>query len=392
MILQPPETAKLPNTLLFSEEEISLSEITSTLYQNKRAIFRVTAVLALLATATALLLPVKYSAECVILTPQQSQSSLSTMAQLAGIGGGANLSGLSLLTGLGLHNSTDLYVGILQSRTIADTIIAKFNLKSVYKKRDLYATRKQLVRNTSIKASRDTLIHIRVEDGDAKRAAELANSYAEELSTQNARVALTEASQRRLFFEGQLVKEKDALANAESALRDVEQFTGLIAPGGQADAMIRSVSQLHAEILSKKAQLEAMKTFVADENPRFQSVKRQINVLEGELANLEQGSHVAGVPEIPVGQIPQASLEYIRKYRDVKYHESLFEIMAKQYEAARMDEARAAPLVQVIDRAVVPERKSWPPRTILVLTATAAGAMSASIWTLLSARRQRRMA
>ena len=391
MNAQHHETAKLPDTLRFPEGELSLSQIASSIYQNKRVVLRVTAVFALLATVTAFLIPVKYSAECVILTPQQSQSSLSAMAQLAGVGG-ANLSGLSLLTGLGWHNPTDLYVGILQSRTIADSIITKFNLKNVYKKRDLYSTRKQLARNTSIKASRDTLIHIRVEDGDARRAAQLANSYAEELSTQNARVALTEASQRRLFFEGQLVKEKDALANAETALKDVEQFTGLIAPSGQADAMIRSVSQLHAEILSKKAQLAGLKTFVTDENPRFQSVKKEINTLEGELANLEQGSHIAGIPEVPVGQIPQASLEYIRKYRDVKYHESLFEILAKQYEAARMDEARAAPLVQVVDQAVVPERKSWPPRTILVLTATAAGAVLASIWTLLNARRQRPMA
>ena len=387
-----PTQSPAASKLLFPRDEISLSEMASAVHRQRKWILRMTAGLAVAATVIAFLLPVKYSAECVILTPQQAQPSLAAMAQLAGVGaGGAGVSGLSLLAGLGLHNTTDLYVGILQSRTIADSLISKYNLKSVYGERDLYATRKHLARDTTIKASRDTLIHIRVEDRDPRRAAQLANAYVEELSQENTKVALTEASQRRLFFEGQLEKEKDSLANAETAMRDVQQFTGLIAPGGQAEAMIRSVTQLHAEILSKRAQLEGMKTYVANENPRFQAVKREVSTLQEELANLEQGSHVAGVPEIPVGQLPQAGLEYLRKYRDVKYHESLFEILAKQYEAARMDEARAAPLVQLIDRAVVPERKSWPPRGILIFAITAFGAIVASVWSVVISRPQGRI-
>jgi capsule polysaccharide export protein KpsE/RkpR len=273
-----------------------------------------------------------------------------------------------------------LYVGILESRTIADGLIEKFKLKQVYDVPDFYAARKYLKRNTSIKAGRDTLIHVRVEDRDPQRAAALANAYVNELAEQNSRVALTEASQRRLFYEAQLVKEKDALADAEVALRNTQESTGLVAPSGQAEGLIRAVSQLHAEILSREAQMEAMKTYATDANPRFQIVKREVGALRSELDELERGNHIPGTPEVAAGQLPEAGLQYLRKYRDVKYHETLFEILAKQYEAARLDEAKSAPLVQIIDRAVAPERKSWPPRVLLILVTAALTAIVCSLW------------
>lgn len=374
---------------MVSTEEITFDGLFSLLLQHKKPIVAVTLAVALIATAVAFLIPVKYTAEAVILTPQQAQPSLSAMAQLAGVGGGAGLSTLGLLSGLGLHNSADLYIGILESRTIGDRIIAKFDLKRVYHDKDFYATRKHLARNTTIKSGRDTLIHIRVEDRDPRRSAELANAYVDELSRQNSTVALTEASQRRLFFEGQLAKEKDALADAEIAMRNTQEFTGLVSPTGQAEALIRSVSQLHAEILSRQAQLEGMRTYAADGNPRFMAVKRELGALQSELTKLEQGQHVAGTPDVPIGELPEAGLEILRTYRDVKYHEALYEILAKQYEAARLDEAKSAALVQVIDKAVVPERKSWPPRTILVFTSSILTALLACFWALLRDDRHR---
>ena len=313
---------------------------------------------------------------------------MSAMAQLTGLASGAGLSGLGLLSGLALRTPSDLYVGILESRTIADALITKFKLKEVYHDDDFYTARKRLRRNTTIKAGKDTLIHVRVEDRDPNRAAQLANAYVDALADQNSRVALTEASQRRLFYEGQLAKEKDALADAEIALRDTQQSTGLVAPGGQAEGLIRALSQLHAEILSREAQVEAMKTFATDDNPRLQTAKRELGALQAELNKLERGAHIPGTPEVPAGQLPEAGLQYLRKYRNFKYHETLFEILSKQYEAARLDEAKAAPLVQVIDRAVTPERKSWPPRAILVLIAALLGACISGFW-LLSRERRR---
>jgi uncharacterized protein involved in exopolysaccharide biosynthesis len=362
--------------------ELSVQDLVHALYRQKRAIGRAVLIATAVAAAIAFLLPKKYTAEIVILTPQQAQPSMSAVAQLAGLGSATGLSSLGLLSGLGIRSASDLYVGMLESRTIADTLIEKFNLKEVYDVPDFYTARKHLKRNTTIKAGRDTLIHVLVEDRDPHRAAELANAYVNELGEQNSRVALTEASQRRLFYETQLVKEKNALSDAEVALRDTQQSTGLVAPTGQAEGLIRAVSQLHAEILSREAQMEAMKTYAADTNPRFLMVKREIGALQSELDKLERGNHVPGIPEIPAGQLPEAGLQYLRKYRDVKYHETLFEVLAKQYEAARLDEAKSAPLVQVIDLAVTPERKSWPPRALLILIAGLLTAAVSSFWAL----------
>jgi uncharacterized protein involved in exopolysaccharide biosynthesis len=296
------------------------------------------------------------------------------------------LSALGLLSGFGIRNPSDIYVGILESRTIADSLITRFHLKDAYGDRYMQLARKHLAKRTRIKAGKDTLIHVQVEDRDPRRAAQLANAYVDELFLRNTKVALTEASQRRLFFEQEVAKEKEVLAKAEDALRETQQFTGLVEPTGQAEALIRSASQLHAEILSREAELAGMRTFIADDNPRLQAVSRELSALRSELAKLENGAQIPGTPEVPVGKLPQAGLQYLRKYRDVKYHEALYEILAKQYEAARLDEAKAAPVIQIVDTAVVPERKSWPPRTIIVLIGTMLAGLVACVWILINDR------
>jgi len=385
------EKAAISAIIANQQAEISLTEVFGTLAAHAKTVLWAALAAGVVSAGVAFLIPVEYTAEAVILTPQQPQPSFSAMAQLAGGNAvsGLGLSSLGLLTGLGLHNPSDLYVGILESRTIADALISRFHLKQVYDDKYTQNARKHLARRTSIKAGKDTLIHIRIDDRDPVRAAQLANAYVEELSQRNATVALTDASQRRLFFEQQVTKEKDLLAKAEDALRETQQFTGLVEPGSQAGALIRSASQLNAEILSREAEVAGMHTFLADDNPRFQMVNRQLAALRAELAKLESGEHVAGTPEVPVGKLPQAALAYLRKYRDVRYHESLYEVLSKQYEAARLDEAKAAPLIQVVDAAVVPEKKSWPPRTIIILTSIFLAAVIACCWILVTNRQAR---
>lgn len=385
-LTESPRLLADPPTLDRISTEISLLEFAQILLRRKSTIGRVILVAAAITAGIAFLIPPKFAAESIILTPQQTQSSMTAMAQLSGLESTAGLSSLALLSGFGFRSPSDLYVGILESRTVADALIQKFNLKAVYHDKDFYSARKQLRRNTTIKAGKDTLIHVRVEDRDPNRAAQLANAYIEELAEQNSRVALTEASARRLFYEKQLVTEKDALADAEIAMKNTQQSTGLVAPTGQAEGLIRALSQLHAEILTRQAQLEAMKTYATDDNPRLQTAKREVGALEAELKKLENGSHPPGSPEVAAGELPEAGLQYLRKLRDFKYHETLFEILSKQYEAARLDEAKSTPHVQVIDRAVPPERKSWPPRTILVLSASIFAACVASFYVLLHER------
>ena len=360
------EAARDSEYRVLEGHEVSLSRGLGILARYRRKIIRNVLIAIAVSVPSVFLLPVKYKGEAAILTPQQPQSSLSAMAQLAGFGAG--VPSLSLLTGFGLRNPAELYIGILKSRTIADDLVQKYNLKQVYGESYITNARKHLARNTSIESSKDSLIHIRVEDRDPKRAADLANSYVDELFQQNVRLALTEASQRRTFFEVELAKEKNALADAEIALKNTEQATGLVMPSGQAEALIRSGAQLRAEILSREAQMEGMKAYATDSNPRLQILKRELAALRSELSNVEEGGRKTGVLDLPTGQLPEASLKYLRKFRDLKYHETLFEILSKQYEAARLDESKAAPLIQIVDRADVPEKRSWPPRTILIVS------------------------
>jgi tyrosine-protein kinase Etk/Wzc len=368
-------------TTLEASSDVSLVELFGLLYRRRSQLLRVAIITAVVATPLVFILPVKYTAEAVILTPQQAQSSLSSfLGPLAGMAPAGLSSGLGLLSGLGLRNPADLYVGVLESRTVADDLITKFKLKDVYGSPDYTRARKGLERNTRIESGKDSLIHIRVEDGDAARAAKLANAYVDELSHSNSRLALTEAGQRRLFYEDQLAKEKEPLAEAEIALRNTQQATGLVAPSGQAEALLRFGAQLQAEILTTETRLAAMKTFAADDNPRLQVVKRELGVLQTQLNQLERGDYKEGTLELPTGQLPEAGLKYLRAVRELKYHETLFEVLSKLYEAARLDEARSAAPIQVVDRAVTPDRKSWPPRTLLVLAAVITTVLISAFW------------
>jgi uncharacterized protein involved in exopolysaccharide biosynthesis len=379
-IIESEVAGARPPASLENESEISVIDLLITLAARRRIIFAVTLVFAFVTAIVVFLWHPYYRAEAVIMPPQQPQSSLSSIAS----GALGALGGLGVASELGIKNATDLYVGVLKSRTIADAIIEQFHLSQVYGTSFPSDTRRTLERHTSISAGKDTLIHIRVEDHDARRAAGLANAFADELYKQNARLALTDASQRRLFFEQQLAKEKDALSDAEIALKNTQQSTGLVVPAGQAEALIRSGAQLRAEIASREVQLQAMRSFATEENPQVQVVKREIEALRNQLAQLEAKGAGGGSMEVSAGKLPEASLQYIRKMRDMKYHETLYELLAKQYEAARIDEAKSAPVIQTVDRAVVPDKKSWPPKALLTASAAVLGFVLACGWVFIS--------
>ena len=148
----------------------------------------------------------------------------------------------------------------------------------------------------------------------------------------------------------------------------------------EADVLLRVGAQLHAEILSRETQLEAMKTFAADDNPRLQIVKRELGALHAQLNQLEQGDYKPGTLELPTGRLPEASLQYLRAMRELKYHETLFEVLSRLYEAARLDEAKSSAVIQVVDRAVTPERKTWPPRALLITITVFVTLLISAFW------------
>jgi len=360
------------------ESGIDLFDLTALLLRGKKTILKFMLVTAALAAILVyLVMKPMYTAEATFLPPQSAPGSgMSQMMSQLG-----SLSSLGALSG-GLKSPGDVYVGILKSRTIADDLIKRFDLQKIYKTKRISDTAKKLKDRSTFVSGKDTLITISVEDHDANRATSLANGYLDALYEQNGRLALTEASQRRLFFEQQLEHEKDALADAEVELKKTEEQTGLISPGGQAQLGIDSIAQVRAEISSREIELDALKQAATDQNPAVVRLQTQIDGLQQQLQKLENGSAVRRPGNVlpATAKVPELALEYVRKEREVKYHEVLFGLIAKQYESARLDEAREAPVLQVVDRAVVPDRKSGPPRTLIMLASCLLGALAGAGW------------
>ncbi len=331
----------------------------------------------LLAFALTFLIKPTYTAIAMILPPQTPQSSLTAMlgqlGSLAGLGGSSPL-----------KNPADLYIGILQSRSVRDQVIAHFHLQQQWHLKTLSAARGVLADTSEFESTKDGMIQISVKQTDPLLASEIANFYVNSLGNVNSSMAVTEAAQRRLFFEQQLDAEKTTLSNAEEDLKKTQQKTGLLTVPGQTELAVRNVAQTRAQISSLEVQLQGLRTFDADENPDVLRIEQQLRALRAQLAAQESsvGNSAAGNPEISTGQVPEGGLEYARKLREVKYNEILFDLLSRQYEAARIDEAKSSPIIQVIDHADPPELASGPRRKLIVVGVGCIGFVLACMWAL----------
>ena len=336
-----------------------------------------------LATILAFVLPATYSASASFVPSGSTsqQSSLALLSQLSALGTGGGL--------LGGRSQGELYVGILKSQTIARYLVEHYNLEKVYKAKKESLAEKILRQNSVFEAgSKDSIVTITVTDSNPLRARDLASGYLQALQLTSAELALTESSQRRLFFEHRLAREKDDLADAEVAMKQAEEKTGLIAPGGQTLSEIQTLAQLNAQITAQEAQLAALLSYDSDENPDVLRKRSEIGILKAKLEQMQTGDAKGPFGKFSAAQVPGMELEYIRKARDVKYHETLFEIIAKQYEAARLDEAKDSPL-QVLDHPTVPDTKSGPHRSIIMGLGLLAGLLGGTVWALIQyARRE----
>jgi uncharacterized protein involved in exopolysaccharide biosynthesis len=358
-------------------------ELATALARRKWFLLALTLGAAVIGAIVALLLPNWYTAETRILPPQQSQSSASAL--LSSLSGGS-LGSLASVAGkeLGIKNPNDLYVGMLKTRPIADALIRRFDLQKVYRAKDMTAARKKLAEETEIVSGKDGMISVSVEDKDKKRAAAMASAYVEELRNLTKDLALTEASQRRLFYEDQLRQAKDDLVGAEVGLKQAQQKSGMIQLDAQAKAIIEGIASLRARITAKKAEIQALRSFATEQNAQLGVAQSELISMEGELIRMEKQSGGADSFDLSLKNVPEAGLEYVRAARELKYRETLFEILARQYEVARLDEARDAALIQVVEPAVEPERKSFPPRTLIVILSALFGMFLACFGVVLS--------
>lgn len=338
-----------------------------------------------LAAVGVLLLKPTYTATATFLPPNSTSSNSSALLSQLGALSGGGLGGGSALGAIGgIKDPTLIYIGILESRSVADDLIRQFDLQKIYKTKKMSSTEKALANHTKFVPGKDTLVKVNVEDHDPKRAADMANAYLAALSKQNDRLALTEAAQRRAFFERQLETQKNQLADAEVDLAKTEEQTGMIHPSGQAQLQMLTIAQTRAAISSREIELEAMSQGATEQNPEMVRLRSEIVGLKAQLAQLENSS-AKGSPgniEVPTSRVPQLTLDYVRREREVKYHETLYELLLRQFESAKLDESRSAPMMQVVDSAVLPDTKSGPPRTLLTLLAAMLGGLLVAAWIL----------
>lgn len=345
------------------DDSISLIDMIAVLARHKRLLIGLPLLAALVGLGISFILPKIYTARTVLMTPQQSQSGAAAMlgqlGALAGAAGGA----------IGVKSPTDMYVGLLKSRSVADRLLERFDLQKIYDEKLPSNARKELAKNTVVLAGKDGLITIEVDDEDPKRAAAIANGYHEELGRLTRTLAVSEASQRRLFFEKQLLQARDELTRAEFDLQKTQEKTGVIQLEGQAKAIIEGAAQLRAQIAAKEVQLGSMRTFATAQNPDYQRVQQELAGLRAQLKGREQEPGDKGDVLVATGKVPQVGLENLRKIREVKYHEAIMEIMARQFELAKVDEAKDSAVIQVVDSAIEPDRKSKPKQAVITFGA-----------------------
>lgn len=313
-----------------------------------------------------------FTSRTTLLSPQQQNSAASALASLG------SLSGLSGLSAVGGRSSIDQYVSLLGSETIADRLIDRFKLMDVYKVDLREKARKRLENNSKIQAGKkDGLISIEVEDSDPKRAAAIANQYVDELRRLMATLAVSEAQQRRVFFQNQLEDAKGKLTKAQTVLQQSGFNPGAI--NAEPTAAANGYTRLRAELAAAQVKLDTLRASMADGSPAVQQQLVVVAALQAQLDKLE-GSLAGGTN----------TADYITKYREFKYNETLFDIMAKQYEIARVDESREGALIQVVDSAHPAERRTSPRRAYFALGGGLAGVLIAGIVLMIRQRRERR--
>lgn len=354
-----------------SEGGSAMIDLLIALAKHKKTILSVTIGTAILSVAVSMALPNVYKASTKLLPPQQSQSSAAALlSQLGGIAGAA-------AGAAGVKSPSELYVSMLKSRTVADRLIAQFSLKKAYDTDSQEKARKLLEANTSITSGKDGLLVIEFEDTDKKLVAPLTNAYAGELFRLMKTMAVTDASQRRLFYERQLETAKDNLAKAEMALKSGLDTRGVISVDTESKGIVETIARLKAQVSAKEIQLASMRAFLTPANPEYHRVEEELGGIRAELSKLENGRDaVSGASET------QGGLENIKLLRDLKYQQMLYEAIAKQFEVARLDEAKDPSIVQVLDPAVEPEIKSRPKRSLIILMATLVAAISVICWAL----------
>jgi uncharacterized protein involved in exopolysaccharide biosynthesis len=341
------------------DTEISLLDLLQVVADNLRLLVLAPLAAGVLALGISFVITPTFTANTKFLPPQQQQSGAAAMLQSLGALGGL----ASAATGI--KNPADQYVAFLKSNAIKDALIERFGLMERYDVKLKADARKELEASSRIASGKEGLISIEVDDKDPVVAANMANAYVEELSRLLGRLAVTEAQQRRLFFEKQLNQTKDKLTEAELALKATGINSSALKSTPQ--TAITAVAQLQARIAAQEIKLASMRGYLTESAPDFKQAQTELGALRNQLSKFGQSESKPG---------NAADADYVARYRDYKYHETLFELFAKQYELAKVDESREGATIQVLDVAQPPERKSKPKKALIAMMTTLATGMA----------------
>jgi uncharacterized protein involved in exopolysaccharide biosynthesis len=359
------------------------------LWENRRWLFRIAVVALLASTVICFLVPNRYESTARLMPPDNNESGGLAMA-VAALAGNASssLSGVASEM-LGLKSTSEIFVGILSSRTVADEVIQQFDLKRLYHDRRMEDARKDLADHTSITVDRKSqIISIAVTDHDPKRAAAIDQKYVEELNRLVAELSTSSARRERIFLEGRL---QDVSKDLESAEKDFSQFSSkntAIDIKEQSRAMVDAAAMLQGQLIAAESELQGLRQIYADDNVRVRSVQARIAELERQLEKIggkpENGSspgNQRGDSTYPtIRQLPLLGVGYADLYRRIRVEEAVFESLTKEYEMAKVEEAKEIPTVKVLDAPEIPDKKSFPPRLLFVFLGTMFALLLAATW------------
>jgi len=367
------------------------------LWSERRFIFKAGCTGLAVATVIAFLTPSRYDSTTRLMPPDSQSSGSATLAMLSQKAGeevGSLASGL-----LDMGGSGALFIGVLQSDTVRDRLVQRFDLRHVYRARLERDARDELARNTAISEDRKSgIISLTVTDKSPQRAAALARSYVEELDKLTAELTTSAAHRERVFLEGRLADVKQQLDADSKVLSDFSSKNSTLDVEAQGKAMVTAAATLEGQLIATEAQLGSLKQIYSDNNYRVRELQAQASELRRQLVNMVgiAGSDAASGDNtssssgmmVPINKLPKLGLTYYDLLRNVKLQEAIFETLTKQYELAKVEEAKEIPVVRVLDPANVPERKSSPHRLVLMMVGLLLGATFGSSYLLLASHWQ----
>lgn len=357
------------------EVEWSFADVARKIFRGRRVLLRCTLAGLVLGVLLALIWPQWYAAEAVFLPPRASETMIPSLGTGAGAGAGAAALMLQ-------QDPSDMYLGMLASRSVLDDVVDHLGLMATYHAKTRADARNALSGQSKFKVNKNSLISVNITAKDPKLAMRIANAYLDALYRLNGSMVASASAHRRAFYEEQMESQKEALDAAEVALKQAEEKTGIVLPEGEAQAGLRAMVDLQTAIGTAETKLSGLRMGATEDNPQVVQARAELAELRAQLARQQANSAKQGQRSglASSAALPGLAMELVRKMRDVKLNETLYDTLTAQYERARIESLDPGPQFQIVDRAIVPERKAGPPRRLIVLSAIVLGFLAGLAW------------